>query len=147
MFVVAAVMGLLKVPNRADLPKIPARTLRTILGVMAMPDGSSGPKWTALFEKVVAELGDSDHATAGKMSGMPCGNIGARLLPGSTRTTWSSSWVATPRQGPGAGRCHLFDPSGMGRAMKEWVVVPNKHSATWPEVGRKALVYVAAKKK
>jgi hypothetical protein len=29
-----------------------------------MPDGSSGPKWTAVFAKVVAELGESDHATA-----------------------------------------------------------------------------------
>jgi hypothetical protein len=49
---------------------------------MAMPDGSSGPKWTALFEKVVAELGESDHATAGKMFGMPCGNIGGKAFAG-----------------------------------------------------------------
>jgi hypothetical protein len=33
----------------------------------------------------------------------------------------------------------------MGRAVKEWVVVPNKHSATWPEFGRHAVAYVAAK--
>lgn len=27
---------------------------------------------------------------------------------------------------------HLFDPSGKGRAMKEWVQVPHMHVAHWP---------------
>lgn len=40
---------------------------------------------------------------------------------------------------------HLFDPSRMGRAMKEWVVVPNEHSAKWQDIGGQALAYVAAK--
>ena len=40
---------------------------------------------------------------------------------------------------------HLFDPSGMGHAMKEWVVVPNEHSAKWQDIGGQALAYVAAK--
>jgi hypothetical protein len=115
---------------------------------MAMPDGSSGPKWTALFEKVVAELGESDHATAGKMFGMPCGNIGGKAFAGLYRDdmVFKLGGEAHAKALALAG-AHLFDPSGMGRAMKEWVVVPNKHSARWEDIGGQALAYVAAKTK
>jgi hypothetical protein len=33
----------------------------------------------------------------------------------------------------------LFDPSGTGRAMKEWVVVPFAHQKRWSELGRAAI--------
>ncbi|MFO0594712.1 MAG: hypothetical protein U0228_05395 [Myxococcaceae bacterium] len=33
----------------------------------------------------------------------------------------------------------LFDPSGMGRPMKEWVVVPFAHRAKWAELAGVAL--------
>ena len=36
----------------------------------------------------------------------------------------------------------LFDPSGIGRAMKEWVVVPKAHAKRWPTLGERALDYV-----
>jgi hypothetical protein len=36
----------------------------------------------------------------------------------------------------------LFDPSGMGRPMKEWVEVPFEHVERWPHLAREALVYV-----
>lgn len=111
-----------------------------------MPDGSSGPKWTALFEKVMAELGESDHATAGKMFGMPCGNIGGKACAGLYQDdmVFKLGGEAHAKALALAG-AHLFDPSGMGRAMKEWVVVPNEHSAKWPDIGGRALAYVAAK--
>ena len=32
----------------------------------------------------------------------------------------------------------LFDP-GMGRAMKEWVLVPAAHAERWPELAERAL--------
>jgi hypothetical protein len=34
---------------------------------------------------------------------------------------------------------HLFDPSGMGRPMKEWVVVPSAHTAEWPRLAELAV--------
>jgi hypothetical protein len=37
---------------------------------------------------------------------------------------------------------HLFDPGGMDRPMKEWVVVPAAHAAEWPRLAELALVYV-----
>ncbi len=36
----------------------------------------------------------------------------------------------------------LFDPSGKGRAMKEWVQVPGSHSGTWEQFAKEALKYV-----
>jgi hypothetical protein len=40
---------------------------------------------------------------------------------------------------PGA---HLFDPAGMNRPMKEWVVVPPEHAEAWGELAREALSYL-----
>lgn len=36
----------------------------------------------------------------------------------------------------------LFDPSGKGRAMKEWVQVPYKHSKQWKALAQAAFDYV-----
>lgn len=37
----------------------------------------------------------------------------------------------------------LFDPSGKGRAMKEWVQVSFTHKAKWAKFAKEALAYVA----
>lgn len=36
----------------------------------------------------------------------------------------------------------LFDPSGKGRAMKEWVQVPFTHKNKWPEYAKSAMEFV-----
>jgi hypothetical protein len=36
----------------------------------------------------------------------------------------------------------LFDPSGTGRAMKEWVQVPFTHSKKWEKFAKAAFAYV-----
>jgi hypothetical protein len=36
----------------------------------------------------------------------------------------------------------LFDPSGKGRAMKEWVQVPFAHKAKWETLAKSAMAYV-----
>jgi len=38
----------------------------------------------------------------------------------------------------------LFDPSGKGRAMKEWVQVPSEHKAQWKKLAQAAYHYVRA---
>ena len=40
----------------------------------------------------------------------------------------------------GAGQ---FDPSGMGRPMKEWVVVPVVHAKSWAELAEAARTHVS----
>ena len=37
---------------------------------------------------------------------------------------------------------HQFDPSGMGRPMKAWVVVPLEQSAEWPRLAQLALAAI-----
>jgi hypothetical protein len=37
----------------------------------------------------------------------------------------------------------LFDPSGKGRPMKEWVQVTYLHKDKWPEFAKSALAYVS----
>lgn len=37
----------------------------------------------------------------------------------------------------------LFDPSGKGRAMKEWVQVPFEHKSKWKQLARAAYDYVS----
>ncbi|MGB0907475.1 MAG: hypothetical protein ACPGVT_08275 [Maricaulaceae bacterium] len=36
----------------------------------------------------------------------------------------------------------LFDPSGKGRAMKEWVQIPESHSDQWEKFAEDALTYL-----
>lgn len=41
----------------------------------------------------------------------------------------------------------LFDPSGKGRAMKEWVQVSNAHIDLWPQFAKAALKYATGNRK
>jgi hypothetical protein len=38
----------------------------------------------------------------------------------------------------------LFDPSGKGRAMREWVQIPGSSSEEWPKLAKAAYEYVKA---
>lgn len=40
----------------------------------------------------------------------------------------------------------LFDPSGMGRPMKQWVVIPSVHHKSWMELALAALAAFQASK-
>ena len=41
----------------------------------------------------------------------------------------------------------LFDPSGKGRVMKEWVQLPTAYTAKWPALAKAAFGYVSELKK
>lgn len=95
--------------------------------------------WDDLVETVTER---HPEVTPGKMFGMPClkrangkvvaghwksGGVTVKLVDESVRTTALAL--------PGV---DLFDP-GMGRAMKEWVLVPAAQADRWLELVEQAL--------
>src|SRR5947208_7037486 len=97
----------------------------------------------AAYEAVGDKLAKSDHATMGKMFGMPSmfvsGKVFAGYLEGDMVFKLSGHAHAKALAMKGA---HLFEPMA-GRPMKEWVVVPAVLSSDWPRLGKQALDYVA----
>jgi len=95
-----------------------------------------------IYDQVAAELAASSPTTLGKMFGMPCLKIGAKTYAGFHNDSMVFKLSGAAHAGALAlSGAHLFDP-GMGRPMKEWVVVPSEHAERWPEIGRQALAYV-----
>ena len=97
----------------------------------------------AAYEEVVSEMVITAGATAGQMFGMPCIKAGSKTFAGF----WQAAMVfklGGPEHGEALALAgaHLFDP-GMGRPMREWVVVPATHAAQWPALARAAQRYVA----
>jgi hypothetical protein len=98
----------------------------------------------AEYDAVAAALAEAGVSSS-KMFGMPCLKHGGKAFAGfhdgamafKLRRPEHAAALALP----GA---HLFDPSGAGRPMKEWVEVPAAHAARWPEFAREALHYLAS---
>jgi hypothetical protein len=97
----------------------------------------------AAYETVVDAVTTTTPATRSKMFGMPCLKIGNKAFAGFVRESMVFKLSGAPHARAlvftGA---HLFDPSGLGRPMKEWVVVPVAHVDAWEELARDALAYV-----
>ena len=78
----------------------------------------------------------------GRMFGMPCLKIGRTVVAGMYGDAMTFKLPPVPREKalalPGV---EPFDP-GMGRPMKEWVVIPLAQSEVWPEYAAEALEYV-----
>jgi hypothetical protein len=94
-----------------------------------------------LYDEVADRLADQG-VTRGSMFGMPCLKIGKKVLAG----LWGDAMnfklppdaLAEALAVPGA---EPFDP-GMGRPMKEWVVVPAAESERWADLAERSLAYV-----
>lgn len=95
-------------------------------------------------ESLFTSIGQGlDGAEASQMFGKPCFKIHGRAficlfqnemvfkLKGDVHT------LALSLKG-----AQLFDPSGKGRAMKEWVQVPYAHKAKWETLAKEAWEYV-----
>ena len=98
----------------------------------------------ATYDAVVAEITASSPTTTGKMFGMPClknsnGKMFAGFFEGTMTFKLGGAKHAEALALSGA---RLFDPSGRGRSMKEWVEVPSEHASMWLELAREALRYV-----
>jgi hypothetical protein len=99
----------------------------------------------AEYNAVASEITATSSAITGKMFGMPClknnGKAFAGYYHGAMVFKLGAPVHARALALPGT---ILFDPSGLGRPMKEWVVVPEEHSSRWLEFAQEALHYVDA---
>jgi hypothetical protein len=93
------------------------------------------------FDAVAAGLAGAGVAPS-SMFGMPCLKIGRKVLAGMYGDAMTFKLPPVPREKAlGLDGAEPFDP-GMGRPMKEWVLVPLAQSASWPALADEALAYV-----
>jgi len=98
----------------------------------------------AEYDAVAAEITSSSPAERGVMFGMPCLKHNGKMFAGFHRDAMVFKLTA-PQHGEALALSgsRLFDPSGQGRPMKEWVEVPAEHASQWPKLAQHALRYVA----
>jgi hypothetical protein len=96
----------------------------------------------ARYDEIAADLEARDpDVKLGQMMGMPAIKAGGKMIGGF----WQDAMVfklpdptaletALTLDGTA-----LFDPSGAGRPMKQWVQVPAAHADRWPELADTAL--------
>lgn len=81
----------------------------------------------------------------GQMMGMPALKAGGKMIGGF----WADAMIfklpdpAQTEQALAIEGATLFDPSGKGRPMKEWVQVPPAHAVEWPRLAEQALKHRA----
>jgi hypothetical protein len=102
------------------------------------------PKAQRAFHEIVEELARMG-ATESQMFGMPTIKVGGKAfagVPGRGGMVFklSPDEVRVTLKLKGT---DLFDP-GMGRPMREWVVVPASQSRRWRALAKVSLDYVAA---
>jgi len=105
---------------------------------MTMP---AGPR--AEYDIIVEKITSTTPASAGKMFGMPC----LKNDVGKAFAGFHDGWMVFKLEGTEHAKAlalegaRLFDPSGRGRPMKEWVEVPPVHSSKWLGFAKQALRY------
>ncbi|WP_457645907.1 hypothetical protein [Profundibacter sp.] len=82
-------------------------------------------------------------AEQSQMFGKPCYKIGGKAFVCFFQDEMVFKLTGdTHADGLALDGAQLFDPSGKGRAMKEWVQVPFAHKDLWPELASAARQYV-----
>jgi hypothetical protein len=98
-----------------------------------------------LYDTIAAELGATAAVSSSQMFGMPCLKHGGKAFAGFYRGAMTFKLRQPDHAAALAlAGAHLFDPSGAGRPMKEWIVVPAEYADQWPAFAREALHYLAA---
>ena len=91
------------------------------------------------------KLGSSiEGAVQSQMFGKPCFKIGGKAFTCFFQNAMVFKLTGDDHaQALALDGAVLFDPSGKGRAMREWVQVPMTHIATWPQLALAASTYVS----
>jgi len=95
------------------------------------------------YDEITAELQTIAPINTGKMFGMPClKNENGKAFVGFFHDEMVFK-LANPEHSKAMALsgARLFDPSGQGRPMKEWVLVPAAHHGWWLELAQAAFRY------
>lgn len=104
----------------------------------------TSPATQRAYDLVIAAAIDRG-AEAGKMFGMPTLKVGGKAFAGLFGDAVVFKLGGEAHAGALAlAGAQLFDPSGMGRPMREWVVVPAAHAKRWQALGQAAQAYAGA---
>jgi hypothetical protein len=100
----------------------------------------------ARYDEIADDLAARNpEVQLGQMMGMPALKAGGKMIGGF----WDDAMVfklpdeQVREKALALKGAQLFDPSGKGRPMKEWVQVPSAHTATWPMLAGEALKFRA----
>lgn len=98
------------------------------------------------YEALAATLASGSGVEAGKMFGMPTLKTGGKAFAGFYDGSMTFKLPPTAHaRALGLAGARVFDPSGMGRPMKEWVEVPAGAAGEWEALARQSLDYVRSK--
>ena len=95
-------------------------------------------------EKFYSEIGNSlKGAEESQMFGKPCFKVGGKAFICFFQDEMVFKLKGEAHKDALALKgTTLFDPSGKGRAMREWVQVPYTHSKKWEALAKSAFTYV-----
>lgn len=97
------------------------------------------------YAKLIAQFGPMEGNESGQMFGKACIKVNGKAFVAQHK-----EWVVFKlsgehhRQALGLDGAVLWDPSGKGRPMKEWVAVPATARKHFPKLARASYEYVAA---
>jgi hypothetical protein len=95
------------------------------------------------YEKLVTQFSNSDSVTAGQMFGKACLKINGKAFVAQHLEVVVFKLSGTDHaRALGISGAALWDPSGKGRAMKEWVALPATASKHFDAFANAALGYV-----
>ncbi len=99
-----------------------------------------------LFEKIAKGLAKTPNIEVGQMFGKQCVKVN-----GSAFAAFQNDCMVFKLEGSSHQKAllerdaKLWDPSGKGRPMKEWIQVPYSSSKQWQSLAGSALEYVSKK--
>ena len=102
------------------------------------------PLVEAEFEKLTTLLTNEDGVAAGQLFGKACLKVhGKAFLARQNDVIVFKLNGASHAKAIGLDAASLWDPSGKGRPMKEWVALPMEHRKVFASLAKEALKYVA----
>jgi hypothetical protein len=94
------------------------------------------------FEQLVEHMVEQG-SVRGSLFGKACLKIGTKAYACLFRDAVAFKLPPDPHTAAmGLSGARLFDPSGKGRPMKEWVQVPVAHAAKWRKLAEQASTHV-----